>query len=199
MSVDVKSWASGGFYYWGSAGQYMGCAYTNNSVGGYWTDTITINAIDPALNGTHGTFTAKIGIQGTRSTSYTASTNCYYRLSTNHLTQMWNGDISDGQAFNSLATSSAFDFVFGTPFTVKFDATAYSSASGATGSGSSEGHYAFAWLGFDNVFDASSNAVTAYSTTSSTGNNWSSPVPEPSSLALLAGLAGLVGVIRRKA
>lgn len=55
------------------------------------------------------------------------------------------------------------------------------------------------WMGLEEVRDASGNLVTGYGVESHSGIDWSQPVPEPSSLLVLAGSpVGLAGMIRRR-
>lgn len=196
IQTSQHAYASGGYYYWGSAGQYRGCASTSNTCDASWLDTITIDSA--GQHGTQGSL--KVNLAVTRAVSNSSGSvssglNC--RLSNNSGFNWYATNPSQNGTL--VQTSAVIPFTYGTAFTLGVYVSATCGASGSNGTGSLDSAYNVSWLGFDQLLDSDGNVVTSYSLSSESGFNWASAVPEPTSiLALVAGLAGLGLVSRRK-
>jgi hypothetical protein len=183
-----------------------------------FTDHLTINAADPALQGTSGILTVQYRIDGSLSaaggTPYSNDTNNYFAAwSVASSTLSFNGNPwqqfsetlrpngqRDGDDFLGKTQTASVGFTFGEGFDFGLSITSsgvvcWNTAQTAT---SDMAHSAY-WGGFTSVTDTAGDAV-GYSVSSSSGHDWSQAstqaVPEPTSIAALG--LGALGVLKRR-
>jgi hypothetical protein len=183
---------------------------------GGWNDSITIVPSNPALNGTAGSFTATLHLDGQLQALAGFNSSAGFQITGykngNVLPGTWiytySGQGQIGFPYNQAVNTDvtfAVPFTFGQPFTFGFYGLAWArTASAASVPGLNTGFADFdhtvTWQGITNVTSGSNPA--AYSLTSATGLDWSSPVtvPEPASTTfLLLGVAATAQRRRRQA
>lgn len=183
---------------------------------GSFSDFVTINA--PGLMGTSGTFVARIDLDGSFDASASgedlpfessASADMLLTVSAPGFEQRSAG-CSAAHGFPLSCTGVALGvqvlapmpFTYGTPFelTARIDVTTFQRTvpNGATSADASF-EATVQWLGFQQVRDSGGATVASYSVTSTSGTDWSQPIPEPeSALAGFAVLLALAVTTRRR-
>jgi hypothetical protein len=163
---------------------------------GSFSDFVTIDA--PGLTGTSGTFVAEIDLEGSLVASATgedpswtssASADVLLTVSEPGFEQRSAGCTAVHglplacSGVLGVHVLAPMPFTYGTPFqlTARIDATTFNRTvpTGATAADASF-ETTVQWLGFQQVRDSGGATVASYSVTSTSGTDWSQPVPEPS-------------------
>jgi hypothetical protein len=171
-------------------------------------DELTIDA--PGLTGQLGTLIFSVHVSANVSTGAEdsmASVSTYVRATSDVDDQTFSRSLSigtnDTDSFSEDGVVT-INFTFGTPFDIVFHTDAIAHAARTTSAGTSDTIADFGstlvWNGITSVQDSGAGNVTGYTATSFSGTDYTVPVvPEPASVTLLLGAAGLLGLRRRRA
>jgi hypothetical protein len=183
---------------------------------GSFSDFVTIDA--PGLTGTSGTFVASIDLDGSLAASANgeddpfssnASADVLLTVSAPGFEQRYSScaathglPLSCSGVGLGVQVLAPMPFTYGTPFelTARIDATTFNRTvpNGATAADASF-EATVQWLGFQQVRDGGGATVASYSVTSTSGTDWSQPVPEPEgALAGAVALLALAVTTRRR-
>lgn len=200
------------------ASAIAGSANFNNNVlatsESFFQDDLTINAL--GLEGTSGSLRIKFTIDGILSasqpqidpdTNQTRASAGYtlflfgfgtLREGSERLNADGTRTSVDNGAFLNIEQTATVPFTFGTPFTLKLTVTTGASAyTQFGGTALADLENTAEWGGFESVQNAQGQPVQGYSFSSSSGTDYVSPIPEPSTPLLLLGMA--VGILSRRA
>jgi hypothetical protein len=175
-----------------------------------WVDSVLIS--DPELDGEAGVFNGVIYVDMDYSSSGTPGSinNNFFSVGVgnavgNSSYASVGFDLSGAQSYNSTPVAFSISFTFGTAFDFAVNMTSYIGLSngGNLGGGGSITHNAantVTWGGVVSVQDSSFQVVNPgdYSLSSTSGTNYLSPIPEPSSVLLVLGAIGAVCGFRRR-
>jgi len=174
----------------------------------------------PGLTGTAGTVTVRFTIDGSLSlekygsAAYSASQSSTYAQATYAIgvgigatdvtasqRLRYDGSTS-GTPFLGVEQQYVLNFIFGTTvndFTLRITTSAAAAGEGSTylSTATADLSHTAVWGGFVEVRDSNNNVVNGYSFSSSSGADFTQPIPEPTSATLVA-LAGTALLGRRR-